>query len=284
MCMNSKPDCDFTVTNPDKITSSNHHRVINILPWAGFFSGIVMWLIDAAVDVFFIHTDEGFWQSVFSSDLSEMWMRTLVVIVMTSASVVVQFFMRRQDVYAKALLNYQDHLEELVNERTQRLQYLADFDELTGIYNRRKFTEYLNKEMDRARRYHQDLSLVMCDIDFFKNVNDSCGHDKGDEVLKSFSDIFRQNLRKTDTYARWGGEEFIILMSQTDIAMATKVADKLRQIIGNTNFGGNIEQLTASFGISQLHNTEQASSLIKRADKALYDAKHSGRNCVSIKD
>lgn len=277
-------DSDISVVNPEKITQSVPRWLINMLPWAGFFSGLLMWLIDAAVDVIFIHADENFWESVFTEDSTEMWMRTLVVIVMTASSIVIQFFMRKQDEYAKALLKYQDHLEEIVDERTQKLQYLADFDELTGIYNRRKFNECLEREMNSARRYHQPLSLVMCDIDFFKNVNDTHGHDEGDQVLKSFADIFRQNLRKSDVYARWGGEEFIILMTQTDIATATKVADKLRQIISNTNFGKDIQQLTASFGVSQLYDTEKTSPLIKRADKALYEAKHSGRNCVNIKE
>lgn len=282
--MESQQHLDITVVNSDKVSKSVHPWLITMLPWAGLCGGIIMWLVDAAVDVMFIHTDENFWESVFSEDSTEIWMRTLVVIVMTSASIAVQFFMRKQDVYAKTLLNYQEHLEEIVDERTQKLQYLADFDDLTGIYNRHKFNDCLERETDRARRYHQPLSLVMCDIDFFKNVNDTYGHDEGDKVLKYFADTLRQNLRKSDVYARWGGEEFILLMPHTDIESARVVTDKLRLLISSINFGKDNQHLTASFGVSQLHNTEQTSPLIKRADDALYEAKHGGRNCVSIKE
>jgi len=167
---------DITFVNSDNVSKSVPRLVITMLPCVGFCGGILMWLADAAIDVMFIHTDESYWESVFSRDSTEMWMRTLVIIVMTASSIVVQFFMRRQDAYAMTLLNYQEHLEELVDKRTRKLQYLANFDELTGIYNRRKFNDSLEKEVNRARRYHHPLSLVMSDIDFFKNVNDTYGH------------------------------------------------------------------------------------------------------------
>lgn len=257
-------------------------RLITYLPHFGFVLGVVMWIVDAVVDSFFLHPDEAFWEAMFAEEPTEMWMRTLVIIVITVSSLFVQHFMRRQYKFELLLLEQHAHLEHLVQERTQELQRLANFDALTGIYNRRKFQELLENEIERAQRYHQPLSLVLLDIDHFKKINDEYGHSEGDRVLVSIAEILRNNLRQSDIYARWGGEEFIVLMSHTDLPTAQQVAEKLRQLLGAVNYGNN-QLVSASFGVSSLQADEQSGLLTKRADDALYDAKHSGRNCVRVR-
>ena len=254
-------------------------KLINYLPHLGFLLGIIMWTIDAAVDTFFLHPDEEFWTSMFAEKPTEMWMRTLVIIVSTVASLLVQHFMRKQYKFEMLLLEQQARLEHLVHERTQELQHLANFDPLTHIYNRRKFREILDSEIKRAKRYNQPLSLVLLDIDHFKTVNDDYGHSEGDKVLESIAEILRNHLRKSDYYARWGGEEFIILMTHTDVQTAAQVAEKLGKLLGSIKYGNNIT-ISASFGVSCIQADEDINPLIKRTDDALYDAKHDGRNCV----
>ena len=259
-------------------------RIINFLPHYGFLLGMLMWIVDALVDAFFLHPHEGFWESMFAEEPTEMWMRTLVIIVITVASLFIQHFMRKQYNFEMLLLKQQEQLEQLVHERTLELQRLANFDALTGIYNRRKFRELLDNELERARRYHQPLSVVLMDIDHFKKINDQHGHGEGDRVLESIAALLRNHLRKSDFYARWGGEEFIIMMTHTDLRTALQVAEKIRQLLSGIKYGNSAGVVTASFGISSLVSDEKVNSLIKRADDALYDAKHSGRNCIRPKE
>jgi len=239
-----------------------------------------MWLIDAWVDITFIHPHESFFESVFSEDDTELWMRTLVVIVMTISAIVAQFLLRKQRKTELQLLEYQLHLEELVSSRTTDLEKMANLDSLTQIYNRRKFTEVLNKELERARRYKHPLTLIMCDIDYFKSINDQYGHTQGDVVLQAFSKSLKDNLRTIDFYARWGGEEFIILLPHIPPKEAKMVAEKLCFAISRLTFEQDIK-VTASFGVSCLQeNDPDEQALIKRADDALYQAKDGGRNRV----
>ena len=121
----------------------------------------------------------------------------------------------------------------------------------------------------------------MCDIDHFKKVNDQYGHEVGDQVLVRFVNSIKSCLRKIDVYARWGGEEFIVLLPQTRLDEAKVVAENLRQCIAAIKTELDF-QLTCSFGVTQLHADEDVLPLIKRADDALYQAKHASRNCVFV--
>ncbi len=161
----------------------------------------------------------------------------------------------------------------------QEIMRLAIKDPLTNIYNRRHFNEEIRREIDRAARYERKLSVVMLDIDHFKNVNDIFGHQAGDSVLCELAMLVEKHIRKTDIFARYGGEEFCILMPETDIADAAGFAEKLRDIIERSAFK-NIEKITASFGVSEYRKDDDLFSLIKRADDALYIAKNKGRNRV----
>ena len=256
--------------------------LVNLLPFFGLIIGILMWLIDAAIDVLFIHQDVKFWAAVFTDESTEIWMRTLIVIVITISAVFFQYFLRKQYKFEALLLKYQHHLEYLVEQRTKELEHLANFDVLTGIYNRRKVTDILENETERAKRYHLPLSLILFDVDYFKSVNDQYGHSEGDRVLKDIGTILRHSLRQSDIFARWGGEEFVITMPHTDLATAKTVAENLQQAVRTITYGDDSQSITASFGVAQLDIEENSQMLLNRADDALYEAKNNGRDTIAI--
>lgn len=161
------------------------------------------------------------------------------------------------------------------------LEKLATTDKLTGIYNRHKFDEMFKTEIERASRYKTPLTLIMFDIDHFKDVNDNHGHGVGDEVLQGVVNIVKKNIRDTDIFARWGGEEFVILSPQTQSDNATALTEKLRRTIQSYSFVKELT-LTCSFGIAFYEDKDSTDTLIKRADAALYRAKNQGRNRVVV--
>jgi diguanylate cyclase (GGDEF)-like protein len=171
-----------------------------------------------------------------------------------------------------------------------RMRELSTQDELTGLANRRLFYNQLGMEIDRARRFEQPISVVAIDIDHFKLLNDRHGHPVGDAALREVATLLGRNVRKIDTVARVGGEEFMILLPRADIQEAAGVAGKLRHAVLNTEFSGGKEQpegrLTVSLGVAMLAPTDDRNgeSLIGRADQALYAAKHAGRNRVFVVD
>ena len=169
--------------------------------------------------------------------------------------------------------------QKKVEEHEKKLSELASCDELTNIYNRRRFDEILNYEIGMAKRYKDPLSLIMFDIDYFKKINDKYGHRAGDEVLKMIAGEVRKNIRETDTFARWGGEEFMLILPKTDFKGAVNIAENLRLVIYSADFGG-IGKISCSFGVSQFNDSDDKNSFIERVDKAMYRAKELGRNRV----
>ncbi len=167
-----------------------------------------------------------------------------------------------------------------IKQLQQELILLAYHDQLTSIYNRRKTKDFLEEYIKYSKRYNTPLSLIYFDIDFFKKINDTYGHDKGDFVLKELSRIVKLNLRDSDIFGRWGGEEFLIILPNTDINGAKKVAEKIRTAVKNSDFDGI--NVTISLGITQLNMNDDVDSFINRADRALYKAKRNGRNRVEI--
>ena len=133
--------------------------------------------------------------------------------------------------------------------------------------------------LSRAKRYGAPLSLVMYDLDYFKQVNDTFGHDTGDHVLRNVTDLVKRIIRSIDIPARWGGEEFMILMPQSDIQAAKNAAEKLRVAIACHRLD-KAGFITASFGVAEFASQDDISSLLKKVDEALYKAKGKGRNCV----
>ena len=169
-----------------------------------------------------------------------------------------------------------------------RLRALAETDELTGASNRRHFLERGRQEVSRAKRYGHPLSLVVIDLDHFKRVNDSWGHEAGDEVLRRVCAIIRDILRENDLFGRHGGEEFVILLQEAPPESAALVAERIRERIRRDPVlvGGTEVRITASFGVAGAGRitTESLEQLIREADKAMYEAKAAGRDCIRRSD
>ncbi len=155
-------------------------------------------------------------------------------------------------------------------------------DPLTGAYNRRVFFSRLGEELERFRRYKRPFCLVLLDIDDFKKVNDTYGHPFGDLVLAQFSHLIKENIRSSDVFARIGGEEFGVMLVETNINAAFKVCEKLRAAVEQATFKGEGRsvRITASFGVTQAREADTVKSLYERADRALYMAKQAGKNRV----
>lgn len=196
----------------------------------------------------------------------------------------------------KQIEQYQHQLEELVLEKTRKLeeankqlQEMVNIDSLTGLSNRRYFDEVLNNEIRRAIRTRTDLSLLMCDIDYYKSYNDYYGHVQGDECLKNIADCFKNTfLRATDTVARFGGEEYAVILPDTNLEEARQSATRLCNMINKLNITHEAspiaDHITISTGVACMHPDERLldTELIQMADEALYQAKGNGRNRIEI--
>lgn len=191
-------------------------------------------------------------------------------------------------VYSRWAENMRDNdaqlreVNKFLEARATKYEELSSIDNLTGIYNRTKFEIELQTEIDRVKRYKIDpFSLVFFDIDYFKKINDTYGHLEGDNALKSISKLISLNIRSTDIIARWGGEEFVIIMPMTSLEKAFLVTEKFRKLIKDTKFDV-IGSVTCSFGITEFKSNDDAGSILLRADKAMYKAKMNGRDKVEI--
>ncbi|MFN8658528.1 MAG: sensor domain-containing diguanylate cyclase [Candidatus Obscuribacterales bacterium] len=185
------------------------------------------------------------------------------------------FFGSLADNLAVAIENADLHEEK-------KLQAVTDG--LTGVSNRRHFNDMFQKEFERAKRYAEPLSLIIVDLDYLKKINDTYGHQAGDEAIRSIGKVMSQSCRSVDLPARYGGEEFCLLLPNTDLEMAAVIAERLRKLINETQIEGP-GNISASIGLANypLHANE-TDSLFMRADEALYKAKQSGRNRVCISD
>jgi len=193
------------------------------------------------------------------------------------------------------LLSDNASLETLVDKRTQELKELnekleqevkqaehnASYDVLTNTYNRRIFEEIFLKELSRAKRYSHPLSIILLDIDEFKLFNDNYGHKTGDKVLCAIADLLHKSIRDSDTLARWGGEEFIIILPNISIDQATEKAELIRQEIADFLFFDSMK-ITCSFGVTSYVDKDNSDSIFARADKALYRAKEFNRNNIQV--
>jgi len=159
------------------------------------------------------------------------------------------------------------------------LHKLATVDSLTGTYNRHQINEELDIEMERASRYKGTFALLMFDLDYFKNINDTYGHEVGDYVLKEFSSLVLKEIRESDRFGRWGGEEFILILPELNKEQALQVAEKLRKDVASHTFK-DIPQVTISTGVTLYSPDSTKKSLLKQVDDAMYQAKKAGRNTI----
>ncbi|WP_152032931.1 GGDEF domain-containing protein [Gallaecimonas mangrovi] len=241
---------------------------LNIV-WTFAISGLPLWYallaatssVTAIVVVFILHgidgTTEGF------SLLTLFWIAAAYLFGFVSAYILESAY--------KALYRQQ-----------QQLHHSASVDSLTELWNRDKMTQLLRSEKANCDSEEGlTMSVIMLDIDYFKEVNDTYGHGVGDKVLSSFAALLKRNVRQQDQVGRHGGEEFFILLPQTNVEQAFTVAQLLRNKINHLEFE-DVGNKTASFGVTQYWQGETLSQLLTRADKALYKAKAKGRNCIEV--
>lgn len=197
---------------------------------------------------------------------------------------VVHRFLMRQAYHLHLLEEVNQELASEVEKRRETellLEQQATTDHLTGIFNRSRMSELLHDEWNRVSRYGEPFSLIMFDIDHFKQVNDTLGHHAGDRVLVELTQRVKLVLRESDVFARWGGEEFLLLLPETDLEGAEEVAERCRHAFARTPIEG-VGTVTASFGVVAYSDDDGSlEHLLQRADAALYEAKHGGRDRVS---
>jgi diguanylate cyclase (GGDEF)-like protein/PAS domain S-box-containing protein len=169
-------------------------------------------------------------------------------------------------------------IKQNIDDR-KALEHLASTDALTQLYNRSKFNEIMAHEINKFKRHHNPVSLLICDLDDFKQINDEYGHIFGDKSLKLIATTIKKSIREYDIVARWGGEEFCVLLPNTTLEDALCVAEKIRLSIEHESCFQEFH-LTASFGVSNIQQNDNAESWFKKADKALYRAKKLGKNRV----
>lgn len=209
-------------------------------------------------------------------------------ILLTSFVIVFYFINKKRWLLTQNMLqvevNRRTRLLKIQNRRLKKvqrkLQEQLNKDALTGIYNRKFYNEKIEELLALYRRYHLPFTFLMFDIDDFKNINDTYGHDVGDNVLKEFTQVVQQHIRNTDYFFRFGGEEFIILFADTDLQEALSVSEKIRELIQkNVNINSK-KEITASFGLTEVQKHDTADTICKRADTLLYTAKANGKNQI----
>ena len=173
-----------------------------------------------------------------------------------------------------------DNLEVFVKNLVleEKLKNLSLYDYLTTIYNRKYLDRVISREKARNKRYGNRFSLILFDIDHFKNVNDRYGHLNGDGVLKRITAKVQEHLRAEDVFCRYGGEEFIIVLSDIGKNEAYQVAEKIRKLVEELKWDFSPDPITVSCGVTEYQSRETQDAMIKRADEALYKAKAQGRN------
>ncbi|MCK9492213.1 MAG: diguanylate cyclase [Sulfurimonas sp.] len=223
--------------------------------------------------------------SIFGAKETTIYLQEFIALLF----IITLFFgvLHKELVYSKQELEELNNtLEMKIQQKTQslvqankKLNHLASKDSLTNIFNRRMINEYLFQEISKSKRHKNDTSLIMIDIDHFKEVNDHYGHQVGDKVIVKSVELISSSIRASDIFGRWGGEEFIILLPQTDLKSAFVLAQNLRQKVQDHDFE-QVGKKTISVGVTQLNADDDVLSFVRRSDDALYKAKKSGRNKV----
>lgn len=233
------------------------------------------------------------WNGVVTNmkkDGSQYIVDTTVVPILDVDGDIVEYIAIRHDITEleetkQQLRNINKAMKHKVDElysMTNTLEKKAYKDNLTGINNRENFEEFFTIEIAAAKHNNKPLSLIIFDVDHFKLINDTYGHQAGDIILVDLVNLIGENIKNGDIFARWGGEEFVILTPQTEISGARNLAENLRKLVQAHRFSYVEQEITASFGIAQLEDEDNKKTLFEKADSALYEAKKNGRNRVEI--
>lgn len=254
------------------LTSEAHSSTIAL---AAVFPGVVFFLLGHRIGIvflglFFPALGLMFWWNIETNadQISNpiVVVNTILIIALITVQVFAYEFSRKQA--------FDKNVEVL-----DRLKVLSTTDSLTGLWNRRTTEQLLEDEIARSQRHHSKLTMAIIDIDHFKQVNDTYGHNGGDTVLKEIAAEFQRIIRSYDIIGRWGGEEFVVICPETGRDVATELFDRMRRHIEEHIFSNGVK-LTISIGTAEYRDSDSPSSLAIRADKAMYQAKHSGRNRV----
>ncbi|MCU7837510.1 MAG: GGDEF domain-containing protein [gamma proteobacterium symbiont of Taylorina sp.] len=222
---------------------------------------------------------------------------TLIIFIMAFMLTLLFYYYRQKEMFVAKLSIINKELEHRIDARTINLKKANETlqrkeleitklmlaDALTGLPNRRHFDNEYQREFNRSKRTGSDFCIALCDIDYFKLVNDAYGHDIGDNVLVSIAKCISDTVRKTDFAARWGGEEFIIIYIDSDRSAAEYFSERIRLAIENLNFKDVEKNMTISIGLAQRKKEDTLTDVLKRADQALYQSKSEGRNCINFK-
>jgi diguanylate cyclase (GGDEF)-like protein len=264
----------------------------------GLAAAALFWALDLFVECRYFHPNSTCLDLLLHPEPGRLWVRLLASALILLLIIQNTILLRHREEAEAKDAHSRFLLEELTIELGQKnealhheiarrktmekaLQDLAVTDQLTGIYNRRKFDELLNLQIRQEARYPRGLALLMMDIDHFKNVNDRLGHAVGDEVLKELSQLINATKRDADDFFRVGGEEFCLITFCFNGGNLETTAEKLRSTIENHDFP-KAGHLTISIGVTRFKPDDNHESLFKRADDALYEAKQTGRNRVVI--
>ena len=240
----------FSIYFKDKNVYNNHSIIVSFNPISNLSNEVVAYIV---------HYEFGDFIDIILRNLKILfWILSLLAFLLSAIFTFILFYERKKQA---------------------EIHKFAVHDALTGIYNRHGVNEILNQKIEEFSRTQHPLSVIFFDIDFFKRVNDSYGHDMGDYILENIAKIVSEDIRSSDIFARWGGEEFILFLPETELTFAVEVAEKLRKRIKKHAFS-DIDDITCSFGVSSLKEEDDKVSLLKRVDTLLYKAKESGRDCV----
>jgi diguanylate cyclase (GGDEF)-like protein len=225
------------------------------------------------------HVEDAYEAEVFFPDMGEggKWMIVTAAPVQGPDGAVIGAVQTFQDITERR------RAEEEARKNEQRYREMSITDSLTKLYNSRHFFRQLKQEVERTERYGQPLSLILLDIDNFKSYNDTYGHMEGDRVLATLAAVIRKNLRTSDTGFRYGGEEFTVLLPQTELESALAAAERLRESFAETTLSplpGVDVRMTVSIGAGQYFPGEKEDAYVKRVDAAMYKAKQNGKNRV----
>lgn len=192
-------------------------------------------------------------------------------------------YSNKHNLLISRLLHFINAVSSELEQANRELTRMVGIDKLTQIYNRFKLDDILQSEINRSERYNTCFSIILMDVDYFKQINDNYGHLAGDTVLIQLACILKENVRQTDAFGRWGGDEFLIILPETNLAQAALVSKKIRKVI-SLQFFSIAKQVTCSFGVTQYIKDDNRDDILARSDRALYQAKNSSRDAVAISE